>query len=152
MVFFWDISMPKVQVHKSYSQKNFFEFYWNAHLCLIFMSMSKTRSLLDCATISAGKIHFWQKNFVPDRKLLMTQSKNIVFWSNEKFLKAYDLFWFLRKKWTWFWAWPMLVLLLPKKGPQRAIFESLITFRQNYSIIKHKVIKLNIKLSQNINL
>ena len=135
MAFFWEISMPKVQGHKSYSQKTFFEFYWNAHLCLIFMNMSK--SLLDCTTISAGKSHFWQQNFVPDRKLFKTQSKNIVFWSNEKFLKAYDLFWFLRKKWTWFWAWPMLVLLLPKKGPQRAIFESFDYFLselQHYKI------------------
>ena len=32
-----EISVSKVQVHRSYSQKTFYEFSWNAQLCLIFM-------------------------------------------------------------------------------------------------------------------
>ena len=89
--------MPKVQVNKSYSQKTYFEFYWNAQLCLMLMNMSKTGSLIDCTAVSAGKCPFWQQNTTPDRKLFITQSGHIIFWSNGKFLKAYDLFLFLRK-------------------------------------------------------
>ena len=37
--------MSKVQVHRSYSQKTFFQFSWNAQLCLIFMKvLTKTRN------------------------------------------------------------------------------------------------------------
>ena len=39
-----EISMSKIQAHRSYSQKTFSQFSWNAELCLIFMNMSvKTR-------------------------------------------------------------------------------------------------------------
>ena len=36
----WEISMSKIQAHRSYSQKTFYELSWNAQLCLIFISMS----------------------------------------------------------------------------------------------------------------
>ena len=41
--------------------------------------------------VSAGKGPFCQQNITPDRKLFVTQSKHIIFWSNKKFFKAYDL-------------------------------------------------------------
>ena len=53
---------------------------------------------LDCTTVSAGKGPFWQQNITPDRKSFIIQSKDIIFWSNEKFLKAHDLLLFLGKK------------------------------------------------------
>ena len=80
-----EISIPKVQAHKTYSQKTFFEFYGHAQLCLIFMSMSKTGCLLDCTTVSARK-----DPFKPGRNLLITQSKPFIFRSNEKFLNLIE--------------------------------------------------------------
>ena len=35
----WEIAMPKVQAHRSYSPKTFFHFFWNAQLCLIFIKL-----------------------------------------------------------------------------------------------------------------
>ena len=44
--------------------------------------------------------NFWQQDITPDGKSFITESKPI-FWSNEMFLKAYDLFLFLGKNWIW---------------------------------------------------
>ena len=41
--------------------------------------------------------NFWKQGVSPDRKSFITQSKHI-FWSNEMFFKAYDLFLFLGEK------------------------------------------------------
>ena len=58
---------------------------------------------------SAGNGRFWQQNVIQDRKSFITQSKLMIFWWNKKFLKAYDLLLLSpEKKWTWFWAWPLL--------------------------------------------
>ena len=124
-------------MHTKVIQKNIFEFYWNAQLCVIFMNMYKTESLHDCRAVSPEKNPFWQQNTTPDTKLFITQSKHI-FWSNEKLLKAYDLFLFLWKNWTFghdpFWSCFCQNSVL-KKQFQKV----LLTFSQNCSIIKYKV-------------
>ena len=106
------------------------------------MNMSKTGSLFDCTAISAGKGPFWQQNITPDRKLFITQPKYIIFWSNEKLLKVYDLFLFLGKIGFDFghdpcWSWFCLNSVLKEQ-----FLKVLLTFSRNYSIIRYKVIKL----------
>ena len=116
--------------------KIFFEIYWNAQLCLIFANMSKTGKLLDCTAVSARKGPFWQQNITPDRKLFITKSKHIIFWSNEKFLKAYISSYFCRKIGLDFGhdsCWSCFCLNSALKE------QVLLTFSQNFSIIKYKV-------------
>ena len=57
----------------------------------------ETGSLLDCIAVSVEKGPFWLQNITPDRRLFVTQWKDIIFWLNKKFLKAYDLFLFVQK-------------------------------------------------------
>ena len=53
--------------------KIFFRVLLKPQMCLIFMNMSKTGSLLDFTAVSAEKGPVWQQNITPDRKLFITQ-------------------------------------------------------------------------------